>query len=93
MNAGWFLPVSCESVWSERSRAWNLKIFSLRTSLDQQISMTNLLHGRTHRGQHLQCLPHHVELPGGLGRVVLVVRGQVGGGGVGVRRDGVVVAW
>jgi len=75
VNAGRFLPVSCEGVWSERSRAWNL------------------LHGRTHRGQDLQCLPHHVELSGGLGWVVLVVRGQVGGGGVGVRRVRVVVAW
>ena len=85
--------MSCESVWSERSRAWNLKIFSVRTSLGPEISVTNLLHGRTHWGQHLQCLAHHVELAGGLGWVVLVVRGQVGGGAVRVRRVRVVVAW
>ena len=94
MNAGRFLPVSCESVRSERPRAGNLKIVSVRSSLGGlERSGTNLLHGRAHRGQHLQCLPHHVELAAGLGGVVLVVRGQVGGGGVGVRRDGVVVAW
>ena len=32
-----------------------------------------LLHGRADRGQHLECLAHHVDLAVGLGRVVLVV--------------------
>ena len=65
--------MSCESVWSERSRAGHL------------------LQGRAYRGQHLQSLPDHVDLPAGLGRVVLVVGGEVGGG-EGVGRVGVVVA-
>ena len=95
MNAGRFLPVSCESVRSERPRAGNLKIVSVRSSLGGlERSGTNLLHGRTHRGQHLQCLPHHVELSGGLGRVVLVVDllgvgGQVAAAVAAVRVGGV----
>ena len=93
MDAGRFLPVSCEGVWSERSRAGNLQIVTVRTGLGQHIPATDLLHGRTHGGQHLQGLPHHVELAAGLGWVVLVVRGEVGGGGVGMRRVGIVVAW
>ena len=80
MDAGRFLPVSCEGVWSERSRAGNLQIVTVRTGLGQHIPATDLLHGRTHGGQHLQGLPHHVELAAGLGWVVLVVRGEVGGG-------------
>ena len=84
--------MSCEGVWSERPGAWDLKIFSVRTRLGEEMSGTNLLHGRAHWGQHLQCLPHHVELACGLGWVVLIVRGEVGGGGVGVGRVRVVVA-
>ena len=51
----------------------------------------HLLQGRADRGQHLQCLAHHVDLAGGLCRVVLVVGGEVGGG-EGVWRVWVVVA-
>ena len=92
MNAGRFLPVSCESVRSERSRAGNLKIVSVRSSLGGlERSGTNLLHGRTHRGQHLQGLAHHVDLARGLSWVVLVVGGQVAGC-EGVRGVRVVVA-
>ena len=70
MDAGRFLPVSCESVGSERARAGHL------------------LQGGAHRREHLQGLPHHVDLAAGLCRVVLVVdllvAGSQVGGAVGV---------